>query len=245
MTIYILEDEKNILKHLIALVNDIPYLQVVGYSGDVAKAATEIPQLQPELILADIQLKDGNSFSLFNKINVESSQIIFITAYDQYAIQALNLGAFAYLLKPIETNIFNETIDRCFKKTEEHKFNRQQLELSSNYYKGDTRPRKIALKNFKFTQIVPIEDILYCKSDKGYTTFLLKDGTSVLVSKILKDYEPLLPNDTFIRCHQSYLVNGNYISKYFKDGYLEMLTGDKVPVSDRKRDIVQEFIERL
>lgn len=245
MTVYILEDEINILKHIMALVNEIPYLQVVGYSGEIAKAQEEIPSLQPELILADIQLKDGNSFTLFSRIDVTASQIIFITAYDQYALQALNLGAFAYLLKPIETTVFEEAVDRCFKKSEQQKFNQHQLEIAANHYKGGTRPRRVALRSAEYTQIIDIEDILYCKSDRGYTTFYLKNGSSILVSKVLKEYEALLPEETFIRCHQSYLVNGNYVSKYYKEGYLEMFNGETVPVSDRKREVVLSFIDKI
>ncbi|MBC9930625.1 LytR/AlgR family response regulator transcription factor [Chitinophaga qingshengii] len=245
MTVYILEDEINILKHLMALVDEIPYLQVVGYAGDIAKAQTEIPALQPELILADIQLKDGNSFTLFSRIDVSSSQIIFITAYDQYALQALNLGAFAYLLKPIETAALNEATDRCFKKSEQQKFNQHQLEIAATHYKGGSKPRRIALRSAEYTQIIDIEDILYCKSDRGYTTFYLKNGSSILVSKVLKEYEALLPEETFVRCHQSYLVNGNYVTRYYKDGYLEITNGEKVPVSDRKKEVVLGFIDRI
>ncbi|MBV8252643.1 MAG: response regulator transcription factor [Chitinophaga sp.] len=245
MTVYILEDETNIQKHIIALVDQLPYLQLVGYAADIVKAEKEIPQLKPELILADIQLKDDTCFTLFNRIDVSGSQVIFITAYNEYAIQALNLGACGYLLKPLDTEQFNDTVDRCFKKTEQHKFNQYQLEIAATHYRGSARPKRIALKSTAFTQVINIEDIVYCSSDKGYTTFWINDGTSILVSKVLKEYEAVLPTDTFLRCHQSYLVNGQFVSKYFKDGYLEMTTGDKIPVSERKKEAVASFLERM
>jgi len=116
MKVYILEDEINILKHIISLVEAIPYLQIVGYSAEISKAQTEIPNLKPDLILSDIQLTDGTSFTLFQNIDIADIPVIFITAYNQFAIEALNIGAFAYLLKPIETEVFNETLDRCFHK---------------------------------------------------------------------------------------------------------------------------------
>ena len=87
MKVYILEDEANILKYILSLIVDIPYLQVVGYAGEISEAEIEIEQQQPDLILADIHLKDGNSFSLFHKMEV-NAQIIFITAYSNYAIDA-------------------------------------------------------------------------------------------------------------------------------------------------------------
>lgn len=245
MTVYILEDENNILKHILSLVEAIPYLQVVGFAGDIQKAERDIPALKPELILADIQLRDGNSFNLFNRIDISNSQVIFVTAYDHYAIQALNLGALAYLLKPIDTVQFNEAVEKCLLNKEKQKLAQYQLEIVNNYYAGDHRPRKIVLRSFEFTQIAAINDILYCSSDKGYTTFFMNGEKPLLVSKILKDYESLLPGDIFIRCHQSYLVNVNYILRYYKEGWLEMSNGDKVPVSERKKEIVTNYINKL
>jgi two-component system LytT family response regulator len=244
MTVYILEDETNILQYILSLVGEIPYLQVVGYAADIAKAQREIPQLQPELILADIQLKDGNSFTLFNTIETEAP-IIFITAYNQYAMDALNLGAFAYLLKPIDTAAFNNAIDRCYRKTENFKFTRYQLEIAENYYNKKSEPQRIALKSVNFMQIVVIDEILYCKSDKGYTTFFLENGSKIMVSKLLKDYEELLPANKFIRCHQSYMVNMRFILRYYKEGEIELTNGDKIPVSDRKRNTLIEYIEKM
>ncbi|WP_118975285.1 LytR/AlgR family response regulator transcription factor [Taibaiella koreensis] len=243
MTVYLLEDETNILKHILSLVQDIPYLQLVGYSDTVAKARQELPRLKPELILADIQLKDGNSFELFKDSDTDA-HTIFITAYNQYAIDALNLGAFAYLLKPVDTAVFTDTVHRCFIKSEAYRFSRQQLELSASHYGGKGSLQRLALKSLSYTQIVDIEDILYCQSDKGYTTFHLKNDKPVLVCKVIKEYEALLPKDIFLRCHQSYLVNTRHISKYYKAGYIEMVNGIEIPISERKKSYVQEFIER-
>jgi len=244
MTVYLLEDETNILNHILSLISDIPYLQLAGYSDSVAKAREEIPLLKPELILADIQLKDGNSFELFKHTDV-AAHIIFITAYNQYAIDALNIGAFAYLLKPVDTALFTETIHRCYIKAEEYKFGQQQLALTAAYYAGKAPLQRLALKSMSYTQIVNVEDILYCHSDKGYTTFYLKNEKPVMVCKVIKEYEALLPKDVFLRCHQSYLVNTHHIKKYFKAGYIEMLNGAEIPISERKKSYVQEFIERL
>ena len=96
MKVYIVEDEANILKDLIHLIQKIPFVQLVGYSDSVQKAKTEIPQLEPDLLLADIKLKDNDVFTLLSAINTDKLQIIFVTAYDEYAIKALNIGAFAY-----------------------------------------------------------------------------------------------------------------------------------------------------
>lgn len=245
MKVYILEDEINILKHIISLVEAIPYLQIVGYSAEISKAQTEIPNLKPDLILSDIQLTDGSSFTLFQSIDISDIPVIFITAYNQYAIEALNIGAFAYLLKPVDQEIFNETLDRCFQKKEQFRFEKNQMELARNHYTEKETIKRIALKSIDYTQIIQIADIVYCQSDKGYTTFFLNDGNKIVVSKVLKEYETLLPATVFIRCHQSFLVNVNYISKYYKDGNLQLTTKDLIPVSERKKEIVLDYLNQI
>jgi two-component system LytT family response regulator len=114
MKLYILEDEIRILQHILQIVKKVDYLDVVGFAGEIAIASKEIRILKPDIILADIRLKDGNSFDLFNEIGVANFQVIFLTAYDQYAIQALNLGAFGYLLKPIDDLLLINTLNKCF-----------------------------------------------------------------------------------------------------------------------------------
>jgi two-component system, LytTR family, response regulator len=245
MKVYILEDEINILKHIISLVEAIPYLQIVGYSAEISKAQTEIPNLKPDLILSDIQLTDGTSFTLFQNIDIADIPVIFITAYNQFAIEALNIGAFAYLLKPVDTEIFNETLDRFFQKREQFRFERNQMDLARNHYTEKETIKRIALKSHDYTQIIQISDIVYCQSDKGYTTFFLNNGNKIVVSKVLKEYETLLPATVFIRCHQSFLVNVNYISKYYKDGNLQLITNDLIPVSERKKEIVTDYLNQI
>ncbi|WKK60030.1 MULTISPECIES: LytTR family DNA-binding domain-containing protein [unclassified Sphingobacterium] len=244
LKIYILEDEENILRYIRTILDEIPYVTVLGSAASVKKAQIEIPKESPDLILSDIQLKDGISLELLANLNLDT-HIIFITAFNQYAMEALNLGAIGYLTKPIDPNLLVEKIEQCYKKTSEFKFNQLQLKIAENHLKHPSIPKKIALRTFEFTQIVNVEDILYCYSDKGYTTFNLKDGVSLMVSKVIKHFEAMLPPEQFIRCHQSYLINSHFIHKYYKDGQLEMRDGKKIPVSNRKREAIMQFIERL
>lgn len=247
MQIYILEDEALILKHLLSILKELPYAQVIGYSAEVAKAKKEIPQLEPDLILADIRLKDGDSFKLFSEIDTSNFQVVFLTAYDEYAIQALNVGALGYLLKPVDEAVLTETLDKCYRKKEEEKFNRQQLDVATNYYNDRyTKPvKKLALKSMEFIEVIATDEIIFCKSDGGYTTFHLHNAKPVIVSKGLKDYERILEPIGFLRFHQSYLVNVNFIKKYYKEGYLEMTNKEEIPVSTRKKDEVLRYLESI
>lgn len=245
MKVYILEDEAAILKYLLALVVDIPYLQLVGYSDTIAKAYPEIKALQPDLILADIQLKDGCSFELLQQVHHPNLQLIFITAYSQYAIKALNLGALGYLLKPVDDIEFTQAIERCYQKKSTQKVEEVQLQVAMDHLQSSTSPKRLALKTFHFTQIVSIASIMYAQSDKGYTTFYLQNGEKLMVSKVLKEYEDLLLPEDFIRCHQSYLVNTAFISKYYKEGYLELVDHTNIPVSERKKELILAYIQRI
>jgi len=247
MKLYILEDEIRILQHILQIVNRIDYLEVIGSSAEIAVAAKEIPALKPDIILADIRLKDGDSFHLFHEIGINDFQVVFLTAYDQYAIQALNLGAFGYLLKPIEEVSLTALLHKCFHHREHEKFEQQQLAVSRDYYlaQGLGASKRIALKSVEFIEVVSIEDIMYCKSDKGYTTFYLNNGHDILVSKGLKEYESLLTPFGFLRCHQSYLVNFKYVKKYYREGYLQMENKESIIVSSRKKEEVLRYLENI
>lgn len=247
MKLYIIEDEMLIMNHLVQVVKNIPYIELVGTSPSVAKAAQEIPILKPDMILADIRLKDGDSFELFEEIGIEDFQVIFLTAYDQYAIQALNMGAFGYLLKPIDETELTNLLNKCYQHKEQESANRQQLAIAREHYlaNGVSALKRIALKSMEFIEVVPIDDIVYCKSDKGYTSFFLKDKREIVVSKGLKEYEMILTGHGFLRCHQSYMVNFLYVNKYYKEGYLQLLTKETIPVSARKKEEVLKYLENI
>jgi two-component system LytT family response regulator len=247
MRLYILEDETRILQHLLQIVNKIPYIEVVGSAAEIKKGAQEILDLKPDIILADIQLKDGNSFQLFDSLGSDDFQVIFLTAYDQYAIQALNMGAFGYLLKPIDEDALSAILDKCFQHRKQEAFDRQQLAIAKDHYlaQGLATAKRIALKSIEYIEVVPIEDIMYCKSDKGYTTFYLNNNSQILVSKGLKEYETMLVPFGFLRCHQSYMVNFHYVKKYFREGYLQMQNKEQIPVSSRKKEEVLKYLENI
>lgn len=247
MRLYILEDEPRILQDILQIVKRIDYVEVVGCAAEIAKAALEIPRLKPDIILADIRLKDGNSFNLFDQIGTSDFQVIFLTAFDQYAIQALNLGAFGYLLKPVDEESLRTALNKSLQQRKLEAFDQQQLSIAREHYLSHevSVNKRIALKTFECIEVVTIKDIMFCKGDKGYTTFVLIGGNEILVSKGLKDYEELLYPFSFVRCHQSYLVNFAYVKKYFREGYLQMENGEMIQVSSRKKEEVMRCLENI
>ena len=245
MRVYVLEDEENIRNYILSILKEIPEIVVVGYADQVQTALVEIPKLEPHLILADIRLKDTISFRLFDTLDIEKYKVIFITAFSHYSIQALNLGAIGYLLKPIADDELKAAIQKVIAKNEAYLVHQSQLQLANSYIEKPKAVEKLVLKNRDYLQIIRCDDIVYCEGDKGYTTFFLNNEPGVLVSKVLKEYETLLSTANFIRCHQSYLVNMNYVTRYFKEGYLQLITGVKIPVSTRKKDDVLRYLEQL
>ncbi|MDV3951213.1 DNA-binding response regulator [Elizabethkingia anophelis] len=245
MRVYVLEDEENIRNYILSILKEIPEIVVVGYADQVQTALVEIPKLEPHLILADIRLKDTISFRLFDTLDIEKYKVIFITAFSHYSIQALNLGAIGYLLKPIADDELKAAIQKVIAKNEAYLVHQSQLQLANSYIEKPKAVEKLVLKNRDYLQIIRCDDIVYCEGDKGYTTFFLNNEPGVLVSKVLKEYEALLSTNNFIRCHQSYLVNMNYVTRYFKEGYLQLRTGVKIPVSTRKKDDVLRYLEQL
>ena len=113
---------------------------------------------------------------------------------------------------------------------------------AQNYHIQQQKIERIAVKTTEGIELILTANILYLQSDKGYTTFFLEGGEKILVSKVLKTYEELLPPSLFVRCHQSYLVNSHYIKKYLKEGILELTTGERIPVAERRRELVQQWL---
>ncbi len=245
MTLYILEDEINVLNYLKGLLAKIPFVEVLGCSDSVEQAKTEIPVLKPDVLLCDIQLKDSISFRLFETLAYEDYHIIFMTAFSQYAIQALNVGALSYLLKPIDIEELKEALQKALMKKEEYKVKAAQIEVLLGQQRMDARPDKIVLKNQSMMQIVQVDQVLYCEGDKGYTNFYLEDGSKHMTSKILKEYESFLLDRNFIRCHQSYLVNMDYAKIYYMEGYLVLENNTKIPVSESKKSAVLKYLKDI
>lgn len=236
----IIEDELYIRKGLIAMIQTLDKdIDILGECESVKDAIVVTNACKPDLIFLDINLKDGIAFDFLEKVKHLSFHIIFITAYDQYALQALKNGAVDYILKPVDIDELENAID----KIEHHKEDplQDQLEIVKNQLVHGKKDR-IVLRLQEGYQVINFDTLMYCQSDKGYTTFFTADKKSYIASKPIKEFEGQLPEEIFIRTHQSYLVNLQYVDKYDKAGYIFLKSGTKVPVSTRKKE---EFVSRL
>ncbi|MEE9349520.1 MAG: LytTR family DNA-binding domain-containing protein [Flavobacteriaceae bacterium] len=208
--------------------NDIT---ILGEAESVKDGIALIEKTNPDILFLDIELTDGYSFEILNKLNKHDFKIIFITGFNHLAIQAIKLGALDYILKPIDDDEFCEAVEKAIE-TDKNDALEELIKVSSDFFNG-SKIKRIVLKTADTHHIINEEDLIYCKADSNYTTFFTKDE-EILISKTLKKTEELLTESIFIKCHQSYLVNKFYISKMLSDGYLILNNGLKIPVSTRR-----------
>lgn len=241
----IIDDEKNNRNKIRELLeNYFINVQVVGEADGVKTGLESILHHSPELVLLDIRLQDGDAFDLLNKLGQVNFKIIFITAYEEYALKAIKFSALDYLLKPV----LLEDLKAAISKAEQqmlNELNLKLLELSNNL--NTSKNKRIVLKTVEKLHFIPVQDIMRCEADKNYTTFFLIDNKKIVVSGSIKDYEDILCEQGFYRLHKSHIVNLNYIKSYEKaDGGTVILTdGSHVPVAVRKKNQLIELFNKL
>ncbi len=214
-------------------------IEVIGEAEGVVSGAKLIKELKPDLVFLDIQMPDGTGFDLLEILPKIDFRLVFTTASDEYAIKAFKFSAVDYLLKPIDPDELMDAVSRV--ELQDKPGDRIEL-LKENLDK----PKRIALNTLDKIHIVEVSEILRCESNINYTMFYFTDGTKLLVTKTLKEFDKMLSDHYFIRVHQSHLVNARFIKEFTKsDGYIFMKDGTKVPVSTRKKQVLMDMIQNF
>jgi len=248
MRTLIIEDEPAVLKELEWLVKQEKQFNLLGTATNVKDALVLIKATGPELILMDIQLTDGTAFDILNQLNQIPFKIIFITAYNHFAVKAIKYGALDYLLKPLDDMELKAVLHRIItENTNGNLHLEEQLAILKNTVDGKENDleSRIVLHTLEFLQVLQLKEILYCQSEGGYTTFFLTEGRKLMISKPLKFYDELLPEKWFLRPHQSYLVNILYVDKFLKVGTIVMKDKTEIPVASRRRDYIIQHINQI
>lgn len=249
ITAVIIDDERNNIDNLEGLLKKYcPRVQVAGAAMNADDAAALIKGLRPELIFLDIQMPGKSGFEMLKELQDYSFEIILITAYDQYGIKAIKFSAVDYLLKPLNIDELKSAVQKAEKRIKEKMQNHELenlLQLIKN--REEKSAHKMALPNIKETRFVSPKDIIRCESSNAYTSFYIATGEKIVVSKPIYEYEELLSDFGFIRCHQSHLVNKEYIKSWIKrdGGYLIMQNGDEIPISKSKKETVANILIHL
>jgi two-component system LytT family response regulator len=212
-----------------------PQVEPAGSYHSGAEALTAIRELRPQLLFLDIEMPRMNGFELLERIKDIPLQLIFTTSYDQYAIKAIRFSAMDYLLKPID----REELQRSVQKVEQRLLFPLQIDMLLKKLQNPTQQfNKIAIPTMEGLHMVPVDHILYCTSDSNYTILSLKDQQKIVASRTLKEIEELLEDHSFLRVHHSSLINLNEVVKYVKGegGYLVMSDGASVNVSRSRKE---------
>lgn len=238
MKAIIVEDKENIRKALLHLLGSITNeVDVIGECASVKDAVIVAKACKPELVFLDINLLDGTGFDFLDQTEDLSFKVIFITAYGEFALQALKAGAVDYLLKPVDVEELKLALEKVNKLAVETQ--QKQIQIAKKILNPDVD--SIVLSLLDTFQVVELRELMYCESDKGYTTFYLENGKKHLASKPIKEFEEHLLNHSFIRCHQSFMVNSKFIDRYEKSGTIILKNNIKIPVSTRKKDSIVDF----
>jgi two-component system LytT family response regulator len=221
-----------------------PSLVISDLCDSVASAVKSIAQETPDLVFLDIEMPFENGFKLLEKIKNPSFGVIFTTAYDQYAIKAIKYSALDYLLKPVDVGDLKNAIGKCIERKKKNVNRSDDYEMLLSALKLKNKSAKIAVPTFDGLQMIGADEIVKCIADESYTHITLTNGSKLVVSRILKEFEDLLSDFNFFRVHNSSLINLTHVKKYFKGdgGYVLMSDGETVEVSRRKKN---ELLQRL
>lgn len=236
----IVDDELNCCETLATLLERYcPQVKVadVCYSGQAALSA--IIEIKPDIVFLDIEMPQMNGFELLEKLQTINFKLIFTTGYDQYAIKAIRFSALDYLLKPIDREELQNAVKKAIQSLEGPLPQQFEVLLQKLHNPGNGG-HKIALPTMEGLQLIAIDNIISCASERNYTFLYLKQKQKLVISRPLKEIEELLEDHSFLRVHHSYLVNLKEIDKYIRGegGYLIMSDGSTVDISRSKKDLL-------
>ena len=247
MKAVIVDDDARIVNIISSLIEtDFPDVTITATAVNVETGYQCVIDSKPDLLFLDINMPDGTGFDLLKKLEKIDFKIIFITAFGEYALQAIKFSALDYILKPIDIDELTKAIEKAreiFKVEEEQLKVRALLE---NF--EEKKPlRRIVLHTSDSLHYVNIEEIVRCESDNNYTFFYLTENRKILVSKTLKEFTELLKDSGFLRVHQSHLINALFVDKFIKSdgGYLLMKDKSNVPVSMSNRQQILKALNSL
>ncbi|MBI9072888.1 MAG: response regulator transcription factor [Melioribacteraceae bacterium] len=244
----IVDDEQNARDVIEKIISQcFKSIKIVDKTGNVADSIASIKKHSPDLLFLDIDLPDGTGFDILKAVDCSNIRVIFITAHEEHALQAIKFSAFDYILKPIKSSELVASVNGAITEKIDQQYSQKFEAIFTNLNSSQTGLKKIVLKTLDKIHLVNIKDIVHCVSDNNYTTFNLANNLKIMVSKPIKRFEEMLVEHGFLRVHQSHLINLNYIQHYDKhDGGIIVLTNSAhVPVSNNQRAILMQYFNSL
>lgn len=243
----LVDDEVHALESLSLMLSEhCPQVSVVAQCRSGKQALEQINAMKPDLLFLDIEMPNMSGFEVLSRLSGQTFDVIFTTAYHQYAINAIRISAMDYLLKPVAEDELVRAVIRAEERLRK-RISARQIEVLLTNIKGlENGFQKLAIPTQEGLNFVNVRDIMYCNASGNYTQIYCAGGEKYMISKTLKDTEEMLSHPMFFRTHQSFLVNLDYISQYFKGGggYLVLRDGTTIQVARSKKDALLEIIYR-
>jgi two-component system LytT family response regulator len=242
----LVDDEPRGLSALQKLIEfNCPEIEIVALCGSADEAKEAIDTKKPDLVFLDIAMPEKDGFDLLNEITPVDFEIIFVTAHDEFMMQAFRFSAVDYLLKPVEHNLLIDAVKRAARRIEDKSphANMEALLYNLRQEKG-TRKQKIVIASLKGFDVIRIADIIYCEASSNYTNFHFGDRSVICASRPIHEYEEMLEDSDFVRVHKSILVNMEHVKEYVRGegGTIITSTGKRLEVSRRKKEL---FMNRM
>lgn len=217
-----------------------PAVNIVATCSNAASAKQQIELLKPDVVFLDIQMPGKTGLEMLTDISPKDFEVIFVTAYNEYMLQALQYSAADYLLKPVDEDRLVEAVHRVEQRLDTAKKEERTNALMHNLSQvGHPSAMRLCLPTLKGFIVLKLEEILYCEAERSYTVFHLENNKTVTVSKPLAEYDQLLQDTSFLRVHKSFLVNMMHVKEYQRGegGLVIMSNGAEIEISRRKKDI--------
>lgn len=248
MKVTIIDNDSKVRSGLRNLIEKYCFQVTEIHEADGIRSGIETISLrQPDLVFLDVELDEGTGMDLLAKLKTYDFEVVFITAFNKYAVDAFKFSALDFILKPVGLEDLLNSVKKATQKKKVGQLEEQLRILQDNLKNLSRSEKKIVLRDSSNLFFVKIDDIFFCKAEGSYTEFYLEGNQKIVTSSMLKEYEQMLEGFGFLRTHHSYLVNINKILKYDKTegGTLLMKNNKIVPVSQRKRDQVIEILSKM
>lgn len=243
----IVDDESDAVKFIESIIAEYcPNIEIVGTANSAREGVKLINEKEPDLVFLDVEMPHGSGFDLLSNFPQKNFDVIFITAFNHYAIKAIKFSAVDYILKPININEFVEAVKKVEAARQKNKTSNFSLDALLENLRS-SMPSKLAIPTSDGMEYLNTNEIIRVEADRSYSWFYLTENRKYLVSRNLKEYQELLSDRNFFRTHNSHLINLEFVKKYVRQegGYVLMTNGSNVPISRSKKELFLKQMARL